>query len=75
MLACSATGVLALYNGMSATMMGVAPYAGLKFMTYEGLKSALCSWRGVEEKDLPGVSLFQRRGQLIGQPGAARMHL
>lgn len=36
-------------------MMGVAPYAGLKFMTYEGFKTALSKWKGVDERDLPGT--------------------
>jgi hypothetical protein len=43
---------------MSATMMGVAPYAGLKFMTYEGIKAALSSWKGQDERDLPGIILL-----------------
>jgi len=46
-------GVHALYRGMSATMMGVAPYAGLKFGTYEIMKKAMRDVMGVEEQDLP----------------------
>jgi len=32
-------GVLALYKGISATLLGVAPYVGLNFMVYETLKA------------------------------------
>lgn len=32
-------GVVALFKGISATLMGVAPYVGLNFMCYESLKS------------------------------------
>lgn len=52
-------GVLALYSGMTATMMGVAPYAGLKFATYEAFKEALASVGGISESDL---SATQRVG-------------
>lgn len=45
---------------MSATMIGVAPYAGLKFMTYEGFKTVLSKWKGVDERDLPGTPLIRR---------------
>ena len=31
-------GSVALYRGMAATMMGAAPYTGLKFGFYESLK-------------------------------------
>jgi len=34
-------GVLALYKGTNATLMGVAPYVGLNFMVYETLKAFL----------------------------------
>lgn len=54
-------GVRALYNGMSATMMGVAPYAGLKFMTYESIKGAVCTWKGLDERDLQGT-WFSKQG-------------
>eukprot|EP00936_MAST-01D_sp_MAST-1D-sp1_P002564 g2564.t1 len=36
-------GIGSLYKGMGATMVGVAPYAGLKFGTYEGLKTLAAS--------------------------------
>ncbi|KAL3915752.1 MAG: hypothetical protein SGPRY_007094, partial [Prymnesium sp.] len=36
-------GALALYSGISATILGVAPYAALKFGSYEALKGALGS--------------------------------
>ena len=45
-------GVLALYSGVSATVVGVAPYAGLKFLSYEALKSAMGSTFGLSEADL-----------------------
>eukprot|EP00123_Amoebidium_parasiticum_P010857 comp20364_c0_seq1/m.25723 comp20364_c0_seq1/g.25723 ORF comp20364_c0_seq1/g.25723 comp20364_c0_seq1/m.25723 type:complete len:298 (-) comp20364_c0_seq1:322-1215(-) len=51
-------GFRALYQGMSATMMGVAPYAGLKFATYEAMKSVCCTVTGKEEKDLPAPIRF-----------------
>jgi hypothetical protein len=31
----------ALYSGISATVLGVAPYAGLKFASYEALKGEI----------------------------------
>ena len=38
-------------------MVGVAPYAGLKFGTYELLKATMVERMGVEnEKDLPGYA-------------------
>jgi hypothetical protein len=46
-------GVPALYRGIQATMVGVAPYTGIKFGTYELMKTALRNAIGVEEKDLP----------------------
>ena len=36
-------GVGALYSGVTATCIGVAPYAGLKFLSYEALKGAASS--------------------------------
>eukprot|EP00937_MAST-01D_sp_MAST-1D-sp2_P000367 g367.t1 len=39
-------GMGALYEGMSATLVGVAPYAGLKFGSYELLKDAAVRVRG-----------------------------
>ena len=59
-------GVGALYSGISATMVGVAPYAGLKFSAYEGLKGVLGSVAGVQE------SRFQcLRGLRAPGPGFA----
>ena len=37
---------------MAATCLGVAPYAGIKFGSYEALKGALGQVASVEEKDL-----------------------
>ena len=34
-------GIAALYSGVTATCVGVAPYAGLKFLSYEALKTAI----------------------------------
>jgi solute carrier family 25 protein 42 len=45
-------GVGALYNGIGATVVGVAPYAGLKFGVYEALKGALSNVAGVDESQL-----------------------
>jgi solute carrier family 25 protein 42 len=45
-------GVGALYHGVGATCLGVAPYAGLKFMSYEGLKTALGAFFGISEEQL-----------------------
>ena len=41
-----------LYSGMLATCLGVAPYAGIKFGSYEAIKGALGQVASVEEKDL-----------------------
>jgi hypothetical protein len=46
-------GVGALYSGCYITMVGVAPYAGLKFGTYELLKAQMQEYLGVEEKEVP----------------------
>ncbi|GAB5364260.1 hypothetical protein AAMO2058_000954600 [Amorphochlora amoebiformis] len=48
-------GIPALYHGISATMIGVAPYAGIKFGSYELMKKGMRDVLGVEEKDLPTV--------------------
>lgn len=45
-------GVSALYSGVSATCIGVAPYAGLKFLSYEALKGAVGRVFGMQEADL-----------------------
>mmetsp|Transcript_14214 Transcript_14214/g.38797 ORF Transcript_14214/g.38797 Transcript_14214/m.38797 type:complete len:311 (-) Transcript_14214:71-1003(-) len=42
----------ALYRGMAATMVGEAPYAGLKFCFYEALKRACVRWSGKDESEL-----------------------
>ena len=39
-------------SGISATILGVAPYAALKFGSYEAIKGALGQVASVEEKDL-----------------------
>ena len=37
------------YSGISATLLGVAPYAGLKFGSYEALKGLLGRAFGLDE--------------------------
>ena len=46
-------GIGALYSGISATILGVAPYAALKFASYEALKGALGSCFGVRVRATP----------------------
>lgn len=48
----SERGVGALYSGVGATCLGVAPYAGLKFLSYEALKGAAGAAYGLGEADL-----------------------
>lgn len=45
-------GVGALYSGVTATCIGVAPYAGLKFLSYEALKGVMGRVSGLREEDL-----------------------
>jgi solute carrier family 25 protein 42 len=45
-------GVGALYAGFSATLLGVAPYAGLKFGAYEALKGAIGGCFGLQDDEL-----------------------
>ena len=45
-------GIGALYSGVTATCIGVAPYAGLKFLSYEALKGVIGTFTGLEEQDL-----------------------
>ena len=50
-------GISALYKGMGTTMIGVAPYAGLKFGSYEAMKRAAVLSLGVEgEAELPATA-------------------
>jgi solute carrier family 25 protein 42 len=42
----------ALYRGLLATMIGEAPYAGLKFCMYEAMKTGLSDLWGVREHEL-----------------------
>ena len=57
-------GAGALYKGMGATMVGVAPYAGLKFGAYEGLKALAAAQLGAEEEGggVEGLSTAVRMG-------------
>jgi hypothetical protein len=51
-------GFLGLYRGISATVVGVAPYAGIKFASYEGLKRSASGITGKSEEDLhPAVRM------------------
>ena len=45
-------GAAALYSGVTATCVGVAPYAGLKFLSYEALKGVLGTFVGLREEEL-----------------------
>ena len=45
-------GVGALYSGISATFLGVAPYSGLKFASYEAIKGFLGNWLSLDEAEL-----------------------
>mmetsp|Transcript_72204 Transcript_72204/g.165407 ORF Transcript_72204/g.165407 Transcript_72204/m.165407 type:complete len:320 (-) Transcript_72204:45-1004(-) len=46
----------ALYRGLFATMVGEAPYAGLKFCCYEAMKVGLADFWGVRETELGPVA-------------------
>lgn len=46
-------GVGALYKGIGPAMLGVAPYAGIKFTAYEMGKSAAAQVLGTSEEALP----------------------
>lgn len=39
-----AEGVLGLYRGIGPTMLGILPYAGLKFYVYQSLKAEYRRW-------------------------------
>ena len=54
-------GVGALYSGISATILGVAPYAALKFGSYEGLKGALGTCFGVQVMRRAATSPLNQR--------------
>eukprot|EP00808_Paulinella_micropora_P017895 g65564.t1 len=41
---CKAKGFAGMYRGISPTMAGVIPYAGLKFASYEAMKPFLSMW-------------------------------
>lgn len=50
-------GAGALFNGLRPTLVGIVPYAGLSFMTYETLKSWACRRWGYEHAgELPTAS-------------------
>eukprot|EP00940_MAST-03C_sp_MAST-3C-sp2_P000375 g375.t1 len=49
-------GVRALYRGMGATNTGVAPYAGIKFASYEAFKGIMCVAMDVDEPQLPTLA-------------------
>ena len=47
--------IQALYRGLAATMVGEAPYAGLKFCMYEAMKRALGDVWGKREEELSPI--------------------
>ena len=58
--------IAALYRGLFATMIGEAPYAGLKFCMYEAMKRSLCDLWGITEQELSPL-LRVSCGALSGQ--------
>jgi len=47
-------GPLALYHGLKPTLLGVLPYSGTSFMTFETLKASLKTWMGLKtDKEIP----------------------
>ena len=62
-------GLLAsLYRGMSPTLLGIVPYAGVSFATFEGLKAYLADSNGGAE---PGAALRLACGGAAGLAGQA----
>ena len=64
----SKEGPLALYKGLWPSIAGIAPYTGLDFAVYEGLKGWVRRWQGDEEESVPKVTLFVC-GALAGTTG------
>jgi hypothetical protein len=58
-------GPAALYRGISAAVVGVVPYAGIKFSAYEALKRVAMTLFSKSEADLP-VSVRMGCGGLAG---------
>jgi len=49
-------GVRGLYAGLGPTMVGIVPYAGLKFLVYEGLKAEIALHGDAVAQVLPGMA-------------------
>jgi hypothetical protein len=47
-------GARALYRGLAATVVGAAPYTGLKFGFYEFFKLSWCEHYGIDENQMHG---------------------
>lgn len=65
-------GLLALYRGLTPTLLGVIPYAGTSFFTYETLKEAAVKRKGGDETHPHLPSPLERLGAgavagLLGQ--------
>jgi len=65
-------GLLALYRGLTPTLLGVIPYAGTSFFTYETLKEAAVRRKGGDETQSHLASPLERLGAgavagLLGQ--------
>lgn len=59
-------GAWALFRGLAPTLMGVIPYAGISFFTYESLKKAYRDRYGGEPTPLPRLASGAIAG-LLGQ--------
>lgn len=46
-------GVRTLYSGLGPTLVGIVPYAGINFYTYETQKAAWVKWKGKGENEMP----------------------
>ena len=62
----SKEGVATLYRGITPTLMGVVPYAGFSFLTYETLKDRYQSSHDTPPGPLPRL-LYGASAGLIGQ--------
>ena len=71
-------GAGALFNGLKPTLIGIVPYAGLSFMTYETLKSWACRRWGFEHQgDLPTLARLAMGGiaGLVAQTSTYPLHV
>ncbi|NXN32130.1 S2542 protein, partial [Nycticryphes semicollaris] len=60
-------GLKTLYRGFTPTILGVIPYAGLSFFTYESLKKLHADHSGKSQPSPPERLLFGACAGLIGQ--------